>query len=158
MAKKKKLIRKARKAQKIRQVAAVPCRLNDSGVPEILLVTSRTTRRFIIPKGWPISNKGDRRSAAIEAEEEAGVMGKVLRDPIGTYSYWKRLTDCFVPVEVTVFVLLVTGVAADWDERQARRRAWLEIEDAITLIDEPELAAMLREADLGTLLAAGRSA
>jgi len=158
MPKKSKLVEKARKAKTIRQVAAIPCRLNDDGTPEVMLVTSRETQRFIIPKGWPIKGKSEPKVAAIEAREEAGVTGKVLREPVGRFSYWKRLADCFVPVEVTVYVVRVTGVAARWDEQAVRRRAWLGIEDAVMLIDEPELAAIIESIDFAALFHSGKPA
>ena len=152
MPKKSKLVAKARKAKTISQIAAIPCRLNEAGAPEVMLVTSRETQRFIIPKGWPIKGKSEPKVAAIEAREEAGVTGKVVREPVGRYSYWKRLADCFVPVEVTVYVVRVTAVAARWDEQAVRRRAWLGIEDAVMLIDEPELAAIIGTTDFAALL------
>ena len=158
MPKKSKLIQKARKAKTIRQVAAIPCRLNDAGMPEVMLVTSRATQRFIIPKGWPMKGKSEPKVAAIEARQEAGVTGKVLQEPVGRYSYWKRLADCFVPVEVTVYVVRVTSVAAKWDEQRSRRRAWLGIEDAVMLIDEPELAAIVEKMDFPALLQAEKPA
>lgn len=158
MPKKSKLIQKARKAKAIRQVAAIPCRLNDAGEPEVMLVTSRTTQRVIIPKGWPMKGKSEPKVAAIEAREEAGVTGKVLQEPIGRYSYWKRLSDCFVPVEVTVYVVKVTKVARKWEEQAERLRAWLGVGDAVTLIDEPELAAIVAEADFPALLETGKPA
>jgi 8-oxo-dGTP pyrophosphatase MutT (NUDIX family) len=120
-----------------------------------MLVTSRTTQRVIIPKGWPMKGKSEPKVAAIEAREEAGVTGKVLREPIGRYSYWKRLSDCFVPVEVTVYVVKVTKVARKWEEQAVRRRAWLGLDDAVTLIDEPELAAIVATADFPALLETG---
>jgi 8-oxo-dGTP pyrophosphatase MutT (NUDIX family) len=158
MPKKSKLIQRARKAKLIRQVAAIPFRLNEDGKPEVMLVTSRSTQRFIIPKGWPMKGKSNPKVAAIEARQEAGVTGKVLDEPIGSYSYWKRLADCFVPVEVTVYVVNVEDVASKWDEQRERRRAWLGIGDAVALIDEPELAAIIAQADFPALLDSGRSA
>ena len=143
MPKKSELIRKARKAKTIPQVAAIPCRLNDLGMPEIMLVTSRTTQRFIIPKGWPMKGKSARKAAALEAREEAGVVGKALREPIGHYAYWKRLADCFVPVRVTVYLVAVDAVASEWKEEGARQRAWVSAEEAAILIDEPQLAALI---------------
>jgi 8-oxo-dGTP pyrophosphatase MutT (NUDIX family) len=158
MPKKSKLVEKARKAKTIRQVAAIPCRLNRAGIPEVMLVTSRETQRFIIPKGWPMKGKSEPKVAAIEAREEAGVTGKVVREPVGRYSYWKRLADCFVPVEVTVYVVRVTSVAAKWEEQAARHRAWLGIDDAVMLIDEPELAAIIEKTDFPALLDSGKPA
>lgn len=141
---KKKAVSKARKGERIRQVAAIPFRLDERGSIEVMLVTSRTTRRFIVPKGWPMKGKSGRKAAAIEALEEAGVAGRALKKPAGAYSYWKRLAAGFVRVEVTVYLLAVTEELADWREAGSRRRAWLKPADAATLIDEPELATLLK--------------
>ena len=142
---KKNAVRKAMKGERIRQVAAVPFRLGADGALEVLLVTSRETRRFILPKGWPMKGKSGRKVAAIEAEQEAGVVGTVLREPAGTYSYWKRLARQFVRVDVTVYLLAVDEELSRWRERKSRRRAWLTTTDAAMLIDEPELATLIRE-------------
>ena len=142
---KKKAVRRAKKGQRIRQVAAIPFRLREDGGLEVLLVTSRTTRRFIVPKGWPMKGKSGRRAAAIEAQEEAGVLGKALKQPAGTYSYWKRMADGFIRVDVSVFLLQVTEELADWREAANRQRAWLPPADAALLIDEPELSTLLRD-------------
>jgi 8-oxo-dGTP pyrophosphatase MutT (NUDIX family) len=142
MPKEKRLVRRAKKNKPIRQVAAIPVRLA-KGAVEVLLITSNTTRRFIVPKGWPMKGKNARAAALEEAREEAGVVGAAPRKPIGAYSYWKRLTDQFVKVDVKVYLLVVTEVLADWEESQERRRAWLSPEQASRLIDEPELATLI---------------
>lgn len=141
---KKKAARKARKGERIRQVAAIPFRLNARGDIEVMLVTSRTTRRFIVPKGWPMKGKSGRKAATIEAQEEAGVLGKTLKEPAGTYSYWKRLANRFVRVDVIVYLLKVTEELADWQEAKRRHRAWLTPADAAMLIDEPDLSTLMR--------------
>jgi 8-oxo-dGTP pyrophosphatase MutT (NUDIX family) len=141
---KKKAARKARKGERIRQVAAIPFRLNARGDIEVMLVTSRTTRRFIVPKGWPMKGKSGRKAATIEAQEEAGVLGKTLKEPAGTYSYWKRLANRFVRVDVIVYLLKVTEELADWQEAKRRHRAWLTPADAAMLIDEPDLSTLMK--------------
>lgn len=140
---KKKAVRKAKKGESIRQVAAIPFRLNARGDVEVMLVTSRTTRRFIVPKGWPMKGKSGRKAATIEAREEAGVLGKTLKEPAGSYSYWKRLANRFVRVDVIVYLLEVTEELADWQEAKRRQRAWLPAADAATLIDEPDLSSLV---------------
>src|SRR5580658_9664578 len=70
------------------QIAALPSRRTAAGGVEVLLITSRETGRFIIPKGWPMKQLSDPDAAAREAYEEAGVVGKVKRKPIGDYFYW----------------------------------------------------------------------
>ncbi|PDQ17810.1 NUDIX hydrolase [Mesorhizobium sanjuanii] len=145
---KKKAVRKARKGERIRQVAAIPFRPNGHGNLEVMLVTSRATRRFIVPKGWPMKGKSGRKAAAIEAQQEAGVTGKMLRQPAGTYSYWKRIENRFVRVDVIVYLLAVTEELIDWQEAESRQRAWLAPEDAAMLIDEPELSTLLRDLEV----------
>jgi hypothetical protein len=140
---KKKAVRKARKGEKVRQVAAIPFRLGEDGSIQVMLVTSRETKRFIVPKGWPMKGKSGRKAATIEAEQEAGVIGKTLKEPAGTYSYWKRLAASFVRVDVTVYLLAVAEERGDWRERKTRQRAWLSPRDAASLIDEPELATLV---------------
>lgn len=144
MATGKRVIRKAKKGLPIRQVAAIPFRLTQGGGLEVMLVTSRTTERFIVPKGWPMKGKSGRKAAATEALEEAGVSGSTLKQPAGKYRYWKRLARNFVPVEVTVYLLEVDSEDYDWKEAGKRKRAWLKPADAATLIDEPELASLLQ--------------
>ncbi|TIX24920.1 MAG: NUDIX hydrolase, partial [Mesorhizobium sp.] len=104
-----------------------------------------STRRFIVPKGWPMKGKSGRKAATIEAQEEAGVLGKTLKQPAGTYSYWKRLTNRFVRVDVIVYLLAVTEELANWQEAKRRQRAWLTPADAAVLIDEPDLSTLLKD-------------
>lgn len=125
-------------------MAAIPFRLREDGSLEVMLVTSRTTRRFIVPKGWPMKGKSGRKAATIEAQEEAGVRGKSPKQPAGIYSYWKRMADGFVRVDVTVYLLEVTEELANWQEAANRQRAWLPPADAALLIDEPELSTLLQ--------------
>ncbi|RWA59991.1 NUDIX hydrolase [Mesorhizobium sp.] len=142
---KKAAVRKAKKGERIRQVAAIPFRLDAGGDIEVMLVTSRTTRRFIVPKGWPMKGKSGRKAAMIEAREEAGVLGDILKQPAGTYSYWKRLASRFVRVDVVVYLLNVTEELPLWMEAGTRQRAWLAPADAALLIDEPDLSTLLRD-------------
>jgi 8-oxo-dGTP pyrophosphatase MutT (NUDIX family) len=156
MSKEKQIVSKAKKGKPIRQVAAVPFRLDAEGKVEVLLITSGTTKRFIVPKGWPMKGKSGREAATTEAREEAGVLGNVLKKPLGAYSYWKRLSNHFVKVTVKVYLLSVTEVLADWKESSQRERAWLSPADASKLIDDPQLAVLVQtvayptDADLGS--------
>lgn len=131
------------KGKAIRQVAAIPFKVNEDGELQVMLITSRTTKRFIVPKGWPMKRKSGRKVAAIEAREEAGIIGRVLKTAAGSYRYWKRVEAGFLLVEVTAYLLAVENVLEDWKESQARQRAWLAPGDAARLIDEPELATLL---------------
>jgi ADP-ribose pyrophosphatase YjhB (NUDIX family) len=143
MPKEKQILSKAKKGKAIRQVAAVPVRRDVNGHIEILLITSSTTQRFIVPKGWPMKDKSWRKAATVEAREEAGVKGTAVKKPLGTYSYWKRLSDRFVSVVVTVYMLPVAEELPEWEEKSKRKRAWLKPGEAAKLIDEPELATLV---------------
>jgi 8-oxo-dGTP pyrophosphatase MutT (NUDIX family) len=127
-----------------RQVAALPFRYTTSGSLEVLIITSRETGRFIIPKGWPMKGRADPEAAAIEAREEAGIIGKVRRRPIGKYSYWKRLADQFRLVKVDVYPLEVTRQLETWPEKQSRQMAWLSPDKAAILVDEPQLITLIQ--------------
>ena len=125
------------------QYAALPWR--DQGELEILLVTSRETRRWVIPKGWPMKNKKPHAAAAREAMEEAGVTGRVVKRPIGAYSYIKRLKNG-APLQcwVDVFPLKVTGQLNRWPEQGERTGHWFPVEEAAEAVEEPELQALIR--------------
>ncbi|WP_237154473.1 NUDIX hydrolase [Oryzibacter oryziterrae] len=131
------------KRGKRRQVAALAYRITPEGVPLFLLISSRDTRRAVIPKGWPMKGLKDHEAAATEALEEAGVTGKVGRISIGSYLYWKRLSDCFAFVTVDVFPLKVSGSVEGFREEGQREIGWFKAEDAALLVDEPLLATMI---------------
>jgi 8-oxo-dGTP pyrophosphatase MutT (NUDIX family) len=126
-----------------RQVAALPLRLAKNGAIEILLVTSRDTGRWIIPKGWTSKRIKDCKAAAREAREEAGVKGKILRKAIGTYRYIKRELGNGALIEVRVFLLKVSKRCKRWPEKRERRRAWFDIEDAASRVSDPELSILI---------------
>lgn len=126
-----------------KQVGALPYRKHGQGI-EILLVSSRETRRWIIPKGWPMKGKKDWNAAAIEAFEEAGVEGKVGKKSIGTYRYDKRKkSGALVPTEVIVYPLDVKLILGDWPEKNERRRKWLPASEAAELVNEEGLKAII---------------
>jgi len=127
----------------IRQVAVLPFRRSAEGELSLLLMTSRQTRRFVIPKGWPMAGKPDWKAAALEAKQEAGLLGSTDHEPLGAYRYWKRLQSIFVPVHVSVYLLQVTEELPRWRERGQRERAWVSLEQARMLIDEPELITLI---------------
>lgn len=112
---------------------------------EVLLVTSRGTGRWIIPKGWPMEGRTLPGAAAREAWEEAGVEGRIAHDEIGRYSYAKDQDRGFsVPVEVRVFLLHVSRSADSYPEARQRRRRWFAPEDAAQMVVEPGLQQILR--------------
>ncbi len=128
----------------LHQVAALPFRIGTSGTAEILVITSRETSRFVIPKGWPKKSVPHYKSAAREAFEEAGLVGKVKQKPIGAYSYWKRLDGHFERVNVDVYPIEVRDHRDIWPEKGQRKMAWLSVEDAASLIEEPDLSELIR--------------
>jgi 8-oxo-dGTP pyrophosphatase MutT (NUDIX family) len=141
----RKAIKLARKGRPARQVAALPYRITDAGTLEVLLLTSRTTKRFVVPKGWPIKGLHPSAAAAREAYEEAGVRGKVGKAKIGSYRYWKRLPEAFVLIRVDVYPLLVERQTTQWQEAGERTAAWLLPEDAMLLVDDPEMVKVIEK-------------
>jgi 8-oxo-dGTP pyrophosphatase MutT (NUDIX family) len=130
-----------------RQYAVIPFRLDGNGVEEVLLLTSRGTKRWIIPKGWPMRNMSPAAAAAREAYEEAGLEGRVLSEsPIGRFHY--RKVDEGVSSEliaVDVFLMRVARQLDTWPEQSERDTRWFRPDRAATLVAEPELAALLSD-------------
>ena len=126
-----------------KQVAALPVRRTRSGSLRVLLVTSRETRRMVIPKGWPWRGVKDYKAAAEEAREEAGILGKTSKKSIGSYTYSKRRPDGDVAVRVKVFLLEVEEELPDWPESDERERVWFTLAKAAALVAEPELALLI---------------
>lgn len=125
------------------QYAALPYRMREAA-PEVLLITSRETGRWIIPKGWPHKGLSPSAVAVREAYEEAGLRGKIKRRPLGTYSYQKRLPrDKAVLCKVQVFPLEVKRQLDHWPEQKDRMRRWLSLADAAALVTDSELRELL---------------
>lgn len=125
------------------QYAAIPWRRGEHGV-EVLLLTSRETRRWVLPKGWPIKGLKPGASAAREAFEEAGVSGQVTKKALGVYHYDKRLRSGRLQhVRVQVFALAVDTEREDFPETGQRELAWLQPAEAALRVDEPELKTLL---------------
>src|SRR5580698_3395645 len=131
------------KPTEIVQVAALPVKLNDAGNPEVLLLTSRETKRWIIPKGWPMKGREPWEAAAQEALEEAGVVGRPRKKPIGSYVYFKRQTAHFDVCRVDVYVLAFTEQRKTWREKGQREAKWFGLGEAATLVEEPGLIKLL---------------
>ncbi len=132
---------------KARQVAALCYRKTKTGDKEILLITSRDTGRWILPKGWPMKGKDDPDAARQEAWEEAGVSeGKVKPDPLGSYKYRKRRDGApDIACKTAVFPLKVIELTEDFPESDERERRWVSPKKAAKMVDEPELKEILRD-------------
>ena len=127
------------------QFAALPWRWQAGGQVRVLLITSRETRRWVIPKGWPMPDRSPDQAAAQEAYEEAGVVGEARPETLGAYVYDKRLRDGSVqPVTVQVFALEVYVERLAFPEQGQRDKRWLAPAEAAELVDEPALKAILR--------------
>lgn len=125
------------------QIAAMPLRWK-GGAVQVLMVTSRDTGRWVVPKGWTMKDVKPWAAAAIEALEEAGAKGHISREAFGTYGYQKGLDDgTFIPCRVRVYPMIVDRLKSSWKERDQRTREWFNVAEAAELVDEPELAELL---------------
>lgn len=126
------------------QLAAICWRQGSSGI-EVLLITSRETRRWVIPKGWPVKGLAPHLSAAREAWEEAGVEGMADPAPMGRFHYTKQRSEFSVrEVAVDVFCLQVQRIhEGSYPEAGQRKRVWRAPAEAARMVAEPELAALL---------------
>lgn len=112
---------------------------------EVLLVTSRGTGRWILPKGWPMAGRSLAEAAAQEAWEEAGVRGTISDTEIGRYRYDKVQDRGFaIPIEVRVFAMQIDELASDYPEAGQRKRRWYDPARAAELVAETGLKELLR--------------
>jgi 8-oxo-dGTP pyrophosphatase MutT (NUDIX family) len=132
----------------ITQYGALAWRETAAGGRQILLITSRETKRWVIPRGNPIPGLSPPEAAAQEAWEEAGIRGETSAEAIGAYRYEKRRPDgSSVPAEVHVFAMRVREEAEAWPEAKQRERRWFSPAEASEAVDEPELKTLLLRAD-----------
>lgn len=125
------------------QVAALPWQKRNDAI-EVMLITSRDTGRWVLPKGWPEAREPLCMAAAREAAEEAGLTGRVSTLEVGRYFYAKALSSGEeVPCEVPVFPLQVDAVAECWKEKHARIRKWIPVAEAATMVHEPDLGQII---------------
>lgn len=126
------------------QAAVLPWRRAEDGCVEILLVTSRGTGRWVLPKGWPEGREALHDAAAREAVEEAGASGAVSSGEAGRYHYAKkRRSGLEWRCEVAVFPLEVDRLAEKWPEQKKRVRRWFRAQDAARLVAEPDLGELI---------------
>lgn len=128
----------------IRQYGVLAYDIPDDGEPRFLLITSRTTKRWIIPRGNPVPGLSPAQSAAHEAYEEAGLTGLVSPDEIGTYRYEKRRRNgTSVEANVHVFPLRTTIQSGKWPERHERQTQWFTRDEAVEVVEEPGLKDLI---------------
>ena len=130
------------KTPRYKQVAVLPYRKQGKGI-DVLLITSRETKRWVIPKGWPMDGLKDWDAAATEAFEEAGIAGHVGKKSIGVYHYTKRKKSGDLDVEVTVYPLEVTTELKSWPEKAERKRRWFSAQAAAVVVTDDGLDAII---------------
>lgn len=129
------------------QFAALCWRIRDEK-PQVLLITTRGSKNWIIPKGWPEHRMTPGNAALREAWEEAGVIGQASELCLGLFSYQKRMADKrFVPCVALVYPVKVTRLARDFPEAGQRKRRWCSPKKAASLVDPPELKQILKTFD-----------
>lgn len=126
------------------QFGALCFRYRDGDAFDVLVITSRDSGRWVIPKGWPMKGKKPHEAAAIEAWEEAGVRGKAKKKSVGRYTYLKELDDgSVVPCMVEMFQVQVDEVESKFKERGQRQQAWVSPDEAARRVREIELKSLL---------------
>jgi len=134
------------------QYGALPWRIGVGGKRQVMLLTSRETQRWVIPKGWPIKGRKPSEVASQEAFEEAGLIGQIVgKYPIGEFHYQKQLATTERLCQVRVYSFRVERQLDDWPERAQRETGWFNAEDAAAMVDEVGLAGII-ERFAGSLL------
>ena len=122
----------------------MPYRIENDGSASVLLITSRETRRWVIPKGNLIKGLDPHQAAAREAFEEAGIEGLLCPTSLGSFAYDKRRVDGTTSAAmVEVFPLAVTNEAPTWKEQHQRLRQWFDLAEAAVAVDEPGLKTII---------------
>ncbi|WP_170416995.1 NUDIX hydrolase [Ruegeria atlantica] len=131
--------------------SAALCYRIKNGRLRVLLITSRKSKRWIIPKGWLIEDMTPSQTAGREAWEEAGVKGKCANKPLGHFSYVKpRSGKSSVFCLVDVFPLCVRSISSEFPERTQRKRKWVSPKKAASWVKSPELSQLFHR--LGPIL------
>ena len=134
------------------QLAAL-CYREGESEPEVLLVTSRNTRRLIIPKGWPMARHSARKTAKKEAFEEAGIIGKVAKEPVGEFLSYKGMGNGFkVRTNIVVYPLKFEQQVEEFPEAGQRELIWLPLSQAANACQEEGLCNLLQSTKVKTLL------
>mgnify|MGYP001097895963 CR=1 FL=1 len=124
------------------QLGALPWRDGPSG-REVLLITTRGGRQWLVPKGKPMRGFTPAQAAAEEAWEEAGVRGEIADEPIGAFSHRKGSVFAGRRLQVDLYPLKVEREADDWPEAHERQRRWVSIPAALRMVRSPGLCALI---------------
>lgn len=122
------------------QAAALPFRYKNDAL-QIMLITSRKSRKWIIPKGLMEEGLAKYELAIKEAYEEAGIAGRVTTQSLGIYQYEKWGGIC----KVSVFSLQVDKILDRWPEDNFRDRKWFNPEEAINIVENSELKGIIKQ-------------
>lgn len=133
------------------QFAALCWRRREERI-EVLLVTTRETGRWVIPKGWPGQDRTPAECAALEAFEEAGVRGIGSERCVGIFTYVKEMPDDDLPVVVAVFPVEVSQLLDEWPEMTERTRRWAPLKKAARIVSDPGLRRLLSDPSLPKFL------
>jgi 8-oxo-dGTP pyrophosphatase MutT (NUDIX family) len=125
------------------QTGAVPCRTGTDGQVEVLLVTGKGSRRWIIPKGWPMPGMTLAEAAAQEAFEEAGVRGSVEPQPLGNFRHQKNIGPADIEVRIVVHAMRVEQELADYPEARSRERRWFSVAEAVEAVGSAKLGRLI---------------
>ncbi len=125
------------------QFAALCYRIKDDKL-QFCIVTSRRSKRWIVPKGWPMHGETPMDAAATEAFEEAGVRGKIYQRPIGVFSYYKVRSQDELPCMAVVYPLKVKKILKRWPEDRERERKWVSRKKAAQMVDDLELSVIIQ--------------
>jgi 8-oxo-dGTP pyrophosphatase MutT (NUDIX family) len=141
----------------LRQAGVIPFEVAE-GELRILLVTSRESGRWVIPKGNVEPKLTPAKSAEKEAYEEAGIEGELISETsLGFFTYLKRMRPGESrPASVEVFLLRVAKQCKKWPEMKQRKCGWFSVQEAAELVDEPGLSRLLlrlEEMDIAALSA-----
>jgi 8-oxo-dGTP pyrophosphatase MutT (NUDIX family) len=125
------------------QYGALPWRRSPDGI-EFLLITTRSSGRWIVPKGWPEDHLAPHECAALEAAEEAGVIGEVATESLGSFPYRKKSkSGQTLLLRVELFAMEVTHQRRTWLEQQARQTQWCPLARALALVSDPGLRDLI---------------
>ncbi len=126
------------------QFGALPWRIGEGGGRQVMLLTSRGTRRWVIPKGWPMKGRKPVEVASQEAYEEAGLIGQIVsKRPLGSFHYQKQLAKEIRLCQVRVFSFRVERQLDEWPEKQQRETQWFDAAEAAGMVEEVGLAGII---------------